>query len=103
MNFKDLKLESFDCKDDTKVIVYVKDEVGYRPFENIKVHYYDESCSGSINELHIDVNINREYNSHHFPNNPEKKYIEDLLEEKRELKRKLKKIEEDLGYFNDME
>lgn len=101
MKFSDFKLETFPCKDDTNVIVFVKDEFGYRPFENIHVKYYGETCSGTINELHIDVNIDREYKSVHFPNNPEEDYIKGLLKRKNHLLKELKEVEEDLGAFNE--
>lgn len=101
MKFSDFKLETLNCKDNTNVIVFVKDEVGYRPFENIRVRYIGETCSGTINELHLDISIEREYNNVHFPNNPEKEFIEGLLDKKSRLVKELKEVEDCLGAFNE--
>ena len=99
MQFNDFKKVFMNCNDDTNVIVFVKDELGYRPFENIKVKYYGKTCSGYLNELHIDVSIEKEYKNIHFPNNPEKEDIESLLEERKAIVERLVELNEELGAF----
>ena len=99
MKFKDIKKTLADCNDDTDIIIYVKDEFGYRPFENIHAKYYGKICSGYLNELSINVSIETEYKNIHFPNNPTKEEIEELWDKKRMLIEEMKDVDEYLGVF----
>lgn len=88
---------------DAELIVYVTDEEGYRPFTNVDLKYYGETCAGiTVNELDLSVNINKEFKSAHFPNNKSKEAVFDLLSEYNSVCERELELKEELGAYVDI-
>ena len=87
-----------DCKSDSKVVIFVTTENGmYRPFRNIEPMVCNKNSS--MEELHLDVSIHREYKSVHFPNNLSKEEVLDLKEKRKMLLEELEDIEKQIGDY----
>ena len=92
-------LEDNNVPKDAEIYIYLKDENGYRPFTEIDLNYYGQTCNGYMNELNLDINTNKEFKSPHFPNNLEKEVVEDLLDKKTMLLEELDELNEELGEY----
>ena len=87
---------------DAELIVYVTDEEGYRPFTNVNLKYYGKTCAGTLNELDLSVNINKEFKSANFPNNKSKEEVFDLLLEYNSVCERELELKEELGAYVDI-
>ena len=85
-----------DCKKDTKVVVFVKDEIGYRPFKNITVEVFNKGSS--LESMHLDVDVVKEFRSVHFPNNLSQEEYECLIDKRNMLLEELEDIESELNW-----
>ena len=87
-----------NCKNDAEVVIFVETENGiYRPFKNIEPILCNKNSS--MEELHLDVSIHREYRSIHFPNNLTKEEVSDLKEKRKMLIEELDDIEKQAGDY----
>lgn len=84
-----------DCKEDTEVVVFVNDEIGYRPFKNITVEVFNKGSS--LECVHLDVDVFKEFRSVHFPNNLSQEEYECLIEKRNMLLEELEDIESELN------
>lgn len=99
MKCGDLKQLLSNCKDESDIVIFVnfEEDGKYSPFKNIKGTIFNK---GSFNEeLHLDIGMLTEYQNVHFPNNPTKEEIEDLLEKREMMLEELMEIENELGAF----
>ena len=98
MKVRELNKYLKECNQDSEIIIFVETENNnYRPFYNISPRIYDKD---SFNEkLHLDISVNTEYKSMHFPNNPSKEEVEDLIERKMMVLEELDEINNELKGF----
>lgn len=87
-----------DCKPDSEVIIFATTENGvYRPFKNIEANIYNKDSG--MEEIHLDISINREYKNVHFPNNLSKEEVSELKEKRKMLIDELNDIEKQIGDY----
>ena len=100
MLFKDFKEILPEIDDYTNILIFVEDENGYRPFENIEVNYTGSMNIDSSNQLHLDVSVHKEFRNIYFPNNLTEEEVEDLVERKIMLNEELEEINHLLGKYD---
>jgi hypothetical protein len=87
-----------DCNDSSEIIVFVKTEDGqYRPFKNITIETFNKGST--MEQIHFDVSVHKEFKSIHFPKNLDKETVDDLKEKRDMLLEELKEIENELGEY----
>ena len=89
-----------ECNKSADIIIFaMTEDEKYRPFHNISASILNKGSG--LEELHLDVSVYTEYRSIHFPNNPTKYAVEELMERKKMLLEELEEIEQELGAFNE--